>query len=136
MSSFPLQGNLLSDLLFDLFREFPRNPLLSYFSATLFFRGFLALWLTRHVTNININFLVWLGSGWPLDKQLVVPRLTGPKSLLCSPRDTGNINFSLWLTAEKNNKLSFCGPRWPVWDTFLTQNPPERVYEFASFPRK
>ena len=29
--------------------------------------------------------------------RLVVPGLTGPKSLLCSPRNTGNINFSLWL---------------------------------------
>ena len=36
---------------FDLFREFARNLLLSYFSATLFFRGFLVLWLTRHVTS-------------------------------------------------------------------------------------
>ena len=34
------------------FEIFPRNLLLSYFSATLFifFRGFLALWLTRAVT--------------------------------------------------------------------------------------
>ena len=38
------------NLLFDLLREFPRNLLLSYFWATLFFRGFLALWLTRAVT--------------------------------------------------------------------------------------
>ena len=49
-ASFPLQQNLLSDLLFDLLWEFPRNLLLSYFWATLFFRGFLALWLTWAVT--------------------------------------------------------------------------------------
>ena len=36
---------------FDLFREFARNLLLSYFSATLFFRGFLALWLTLSTLN-------------------------------------------------------------------------------------
>ena len=33
---------------------------------------------TRH---ININFLLWLTSRWPWDKRLVVPGLTGPKSL-------------------------------------------------------
>ena len=31
--------------------------------------------------HININFLLWLTSRWPWDKRLVVPRLTGPKSL-------------------------------------------------------
>ena len=31
--------------------------------------------------HININFLLWLTSGWPWDKRLVVPGLTGPKSL-------------------------------------------------------
>ena len=30
---------------------------------------------------ININFLLWLTSRWPWDKRLVVPGLTGPKSL-------------------------------------------------------
>ena len=30
--------------------------------------------------HININFLLWLTSRWPWDKQLVVPRLTAPKS--------------------------------------------------------
>ena len=29
----------------------------------------------------NINFLLWLTSRWPWDKRLVVPGLTGPKSL-------------------------------------------------------
>ena len=37
----------IPDLLFDLFRAFPRNLLLSYFCATLFLGGFLALWLTQ-----------------------------------------------------------------------------------------
>ena len=31
--------------------------------------------------HININFLLWLTSKWPWDKRLVVPELTGPKSL-------------------------------------------------------
>ena len=31
--------------------------------------------------HININFLLWLTSRWPWDKRLVVPGLTGPKSL-------------------------------------------------------
>ena len=31
--------------------------------------------------HININFLLWLTSRWPWDKRLVVPELTGPKSL-------------------------------------------------------
>ena len=31
--------------------------------------------------HININFLLWLTSEWPWDKRLVVPGLTGPKSL-------------------------------------------------------
>ena len=31
--------------------------------------------------HININFLLWLTSRWPSDKRLVVPGLTGPKSL-------------------------------------------------------
>ena len=31
--------------------------------------------------HININFLLWLMSRWPWDKRLVVPGLTGPKSL-------------------------------------------------------
>ena len=31
--------------------------------------------------HININFLLWLTSGWPWDKRLVVPGLTGPQSL-------------------------------------------------------
>ena len=38
---------------FDLLRTFPRKLLLSYFLATLCFRGFLALWLTRHVASIQ-----------------------------------------------------------------------------------
>ena len=46
--------------------------------------------------HININFLLWLTSRWPWDKQLVVPGLTGPKRFMCSPRNTGNINFFLW----------------------------------------
>ena len=48
--------------------------------------------------HININFLLWLTSKWPWGKRLVVPGLTGPKRFMCSPRNTGNINFSLWLT--------------------------------------
>ena len=48
--------------------------------------------------HININFLLWLTSGWPWDKPLVVPGLTGLKKFMCSPRNTGNIKFSLWLT--------------------------------------
>ena len=48
--------------------------------------------------HININFLLWLTSRWPWDKQLVVPGLTGPKSLCVRLENTGNINFSLWLT--------------------------------------
>ena len=47
---------------------------------------------------ININFLLWLTSRWPWNKRLVVPGLTGPKKFMCSPRNTGNTNFSLWLT--------------------------------------
>ena len=31
--------------------------------------------------HININVLLWLTSRWPWDKRLVVPGLTGPKSL-------------------------------------------------------
>ena len=31
--------------------------------------------------HININVLLWLMSRWPWDKRLVVPGLTGPKSL-------------------------------------------------------
>ena len=31
--------------------------------------------------HMNINFLLWLTSRWPWDKRLVVPGLTGPKSL-------------------------------------------------------
>ena len=31
--------------------------------------------------HININFLLWLTCRWPWDKRLVVPGLTGPKSL-------------------------------------------------------
>ena len=31
--------------------------------------------------HININLLLWLTSRWPWDKRLVVPGLTGPKSL-------------------------------------------------------
>ena len=31
--------------------------------------------------HININFLLWLRSRWPWNKRLVVPGLTGPKSL-------------------------------------------------------
>ena len=31
--------------------------------------------------HININFLLWLTSRWPWDKRVVVPGLTGPKSL-------------------------------------------------------
>ena len=31
--------------------------------------------------HININFWLWLTSRWPWDKRLVVPGLTGPKSL-------------------------------------------------------
>ena len=31
--------------------------------------------------HININFLLWLTSRRPWDKRLVVPGLTGPKSL-------------------------------------------------------
>ena len=45
-----------------------------------------------------MNFLLWLASRWLWDKRLVVPELTGPKSFMCSPRNTGNINVSLWLT--------------------------------------
>ena len=51
------EENLLPDLLFDLLWDFPRNLLLSYFWATLFFRGFLVLWLTRAVTSEDRNFL-------------------------------------------------------------------------------
>ena len=35
----------------------------------------------REKRHININFLLWLTSRWPWDKWLVVPGLTGPKSL-------------------------------------------------------
>ena len=35
----------------------------------------------REKWHININFLLWLTSRWPWDKRLVVPGLTGPKSL-------------------------------------------------------
>ena len=33
-----------------------------------------------------------------LDEQLVVPGVNRAKEFMCSPRKTGNINFSLWLT--------------------------------------
>ena len=39
------------------------------------------LFETKKKRHININFLLWLTSRWPWDKRLVVPGLTGPKSL-------------------------------------------------------
>ena len=48
--------------------------------------------------HININYFLWLTSIWPWDKRLIVPGLTGAKKFMCSPQNTGNINFSLWLT--------------------------------------
>ena len=47
--------------------------------------------------HINVNFLLWLTSKLAWDKRLVVPGLTRPKKFMCSPWNTGNINFSLWL---------------------------------------
>ena len=44
------EENLLSDLLWDLFLQFPQNLLLIYFWATLFFRGISGLVAHRAVT--------------------------------------------------------------------------------------
>ena len=35
----------------------------------------------RRKRHININIFLWITSRWPWDKRLVVPGLTGPKSL-------------------------------------------------------
>ena len=56
--------------------------------------------------HININFLLWSTSRWPWDKHLVVPGLTGSKKFMCSPRNPGNINFSLWLTGGLSQNVS------------------------------
>ena len=69
---------------FDSSSELFRNLALSFLfaSSSLSKLGVIHAEICREEKrHININFLFWLTSRWPWDKRLVVPELTGPKSL-------------------------------------------------------
>ena len=58
------------------FDNFARHPFSSPFWGAL-----IILHYPGEKRHININFLLWFTCRWPWDKWLVVPGLTGPKSL-------------------------------------------------------